>query len=99
MTVIDILIIFIIVSIQIAVFISGIFIGKNMCINSRDSQSLYSHKLKSKELSKIDIDERKVVSSIPTDNLEKKFDQITDEIETQTDISTSINKLKNIKKH
>lgn len=46
---------------------------------------------------KIEIDDKKVVLSINTTGLEKKFDKITEETKIDNDISSSVNKLKNMK--
>lgn len=45
----------------------------------------------------IDIDERKVVVAIKTDGLEKKYDTLGDVKQSSDNISSSIDKLKNMK--
>jgi formate dehydrogenase assembly factor FdhD len=45
----------------------------------------------------IEIDTTKVVLDIKTDNLEKKYNNIAESQITQTNIGSSINKLKNLK--
>jgi hypothetical protein len=45
----------------------------------------------------VSIDERKVVTKISTDNLEKKYDNIGETKKTDDNISSAINKLKNMK--
>lgn len=46
----------------------------------------------------IEIDDKKVVVNIDTKGLEKKYDELGDKIISETNISNSINKLKNLKK-
>jgi hypothetical protein len=46
---------------------------------------------------KITIDNSKVVTEIKTDNLEKKYDQLGTTVESNENISSAINKLKNMK--
>jgi hypothetical protein len=45
----------------------------------------------------ISIDETKIVTKINTDDLEKKYDQLTETKSSQENISSSINKLKALK--
>ena len=51
-----------------------------------------------KKKSTIDIDDSTHVVKIKTDGLEKKYEEIGNEQTTNEDISSSINKLKNLKK-
>ena len=44
----------------------------------------------------VSIDETKVVTNISTDNLVKKYDELGDKTVSNDNISSSINKLKNI---
>jgi hypothetical protein len=46
---------------------------------------------------KLDIDETKIVLNVSTDGMEKKFDNMTQEIKTQNDTVNSVNKLKQMK--
>lgn len=46
---------------------------------------------------KIAIDDTKVVTDIKTDNLEKKYDQLGTTVQSTENISSAINKLKNMK--
>ena len=50
-----------------------------------------------KVLSKVTIDDKKYVGNIPTNDLEKKFDKIADEKQSDENIVSSVNKLKNMK--
>jgi hypothetical protein len=86
------------------VFIAGIYIGLNY--NSQPnfgSQSAISKATKSKNtnssntISKISIDDTKYVTKINTDNLEKKYEDITSIKESQETIESSVNKLKTLK--
>jgi hypothetical protein len=99
MQIIDILMITGIVAIEIAIFFSGLFLGRIMCISNIQEDRSIPHKFQKNKplLTSIDIDESKVVTSIRTDNLEKKFDKIAETKETKADISASINKLKSMK--
>lgn len=45
----------------------------------------------------VSIDETKVVTNISTDNLVKKYDELGDKTVSNDNISSSINKLKNMK--
>lgn len=53
---------------------------------------------KTKKSSIIDIDESTHVVKIKTDSLEKKYENISEEKQTQENISESVNKLKSLKK-
>jgi hypothetical protein len=88
--------IFIVVSLQILIFILGIFIGKHNFVK-QDSSILNTKKGKNQEKHKITIDDKKIVLDIDTKKLEKKFDNLTEETIIETDISESISKLKNMK--
>jgi len=46
----------------------------------------------------ISIDEKKVVVNIKTDDLEKKYDSLGTTTKTDENISSSVNKLKNLKR-
>lgn len=83
-------------SLQLLLFIGGIFIGKNMCITI-ESRVTSSKKIGQNTTPKVSIDETKVVGSINTNNLEKKYDTITENKEVSLDIISSINKLKDMK--
>lgn len=45
----------------------------------------------------INIDDKKIVMKISTDDLQKKYEQIAETTETKSDISGSVNKLKNLR--
>jgi hypothetical protein len=45
----------------------------------------------------INIDDKKIVLKISTDDLQKKYEQIAQTTETKVDISGSVNKLKNLR--
>jgi len=64
----------------------------------------YHHNIKSNypnktilKTSNITIDDKKIVTKIDTSDLEKKYDQLGDNKNSQDTILSSVNKLKNIK--
>lgn len=83
----------------IIIFAIGLYLGSILTTtnNSSYNQYLYPNKTKS-IVPKIDIDDKKIVLDIKTDSLVKKFDTITEEKIVSTNINTSIDKLKNIKR-
>jgi hypothetical protein len=95
---IELLLFLLICWIPIIVFIVGIYIGKNIISNNIENTNISTIK-KEKSIPKnhINIDEKKVVLDINTKGLEKKYDSIAEETIQETDISTSVNKLKNMK--
>lgn len=96
--------IYYIVILNILVFFCGYFYGKNQCVGTNTIGMINNSKQKNKSLpvvpnnqNAISIDERKVVTKISTDNLEKKYSDIGDKKESAENISSAINKLKNMK--
>jgi hypothetical protein len=95
----DIIIEIIIIVIILHSFLFGYFFGhytnKNGVNNGR---SFFN---KQKELTQnresISIDDKKFVTEIKTDTLEKKYDSLGDVKSTSENISDSVNKLKNLK--
>lgn len=88
---------------NILVFFCGYSYGKHQCIGT-NTIGFVGNKNKSKILQNsediqqaLSIDERKVVTKISTDNLEKKYDNIGETKQSQENISSAINKLKNMK--
>lgn len=80
-------------------FILGYLLGK---INSNqgvfNSGKIYKNNQQTaNQLSKIDIDEKKFVVDINTNGLEKKYTQLGETKQTQENISSAIDKLKNMK--
>jgi len=92
--------IYYIVIINILVFFAGYFYGKNSCIGI-NTTGLVSGKNKTQvnnsQRQSVSIDETKVVTKIDTSNLQKKYESIGDTKQTQDNISSAINKLKNMK--
>lgn len=91
----------IVVSLQILVFIGGIFVGK-MIVGSRDNgqYTTFSNKPNNnnkKEKPNISIDSKTFVTDIKTEGMEKKFTSMTETTNTSVDISSSVSKLKNLK--
>lgn len=96
-----------IIIVNMLILVVGYLLGRNhnntiIYKDSVEDDSDYSNrknvKSKRKPVSnKIDIDERKVVTKIVTDNLEKKYEDLAESMESEENISSAINKLKNIK--
>lgn len=80
-------------------FLFGYFFGHRITQNGVNStESFFS---KQKEIihnkSQISIDDKKFVTEIRTESLEKKYDSLGDIKLTSENISNSVNKLKNLK--
>lgn len=94
----DYLTVFLIISSQFVVFSLGLYIGKNFTKNSESISRITKNNEIIKEKNKdIIIDDKKIVLEIKTDKLEKKFGKIAEEVIVESDISSSVNKLKNMK--
>jgi hypothetical protein len=93
---------YILITLNIIIFILGYLLGQyNRKIEYDRPTSFLSKNKNAKEVSQkidIDIDERKIVTKINTDNLEKKYDSLAQTQVSQNDIGESINKLKNLKR-
>lgn len=92
--------IIILVILNIISFFIGYILGKNRIIQNigaLEHSSLGIKQKKKENINNISIDETKVVSKINTDGLEKRYDKLGDKKESQENITTSINKLKNMK--
>lgn len=89
----------IVVSLQILIFIGGIFVGKMIGSNGDSGQyAAFSNKPNNKkEKPNISIDSKTFVTDIKTEGMEKKFTSMTETTNTSVDISSSISKLKNLK--
>lgn len=77
----------------------GILLGRyvlspNAPMQSTKHKSFFDH---SEVIKEISIDDTKVVLDINTNNLEKKFTEISKSTETENTIKSSIDKLKNMK--
>lgn len=81
-------------------FILGYFFGHSTNKNGVTNNSSFFTKQKELVQNKpsISIDDKKFVTEIRTDNLEKKYDCLGDIKSTSEDISDSVNKLKNLKR-
>lgn len=96
----ELLILTVVLCLQMLVFIGGIWVGRAISKQNTDDMSFgmtNNQKNINSKNNKISIDEKKVVTSINTSNLEKKFNNITESKETETSINSSVNKLKNMK--
>jgi hypothetical protein len=95
-----------IISINLICLCIGFILGKlitlqsNAPINEQINKSFFNKQKQhdyNQKSSNIDIDERKVVVSIKTDGLEKKYDHLGEIKQSSDNISSSIDKLKNMK--
>lgn len=76
----------------------GIYLTKNSNYVGTPSNIKSKNELSSKkENKKLDIDETKVVLNIDTTTLEKKFTNLAEQKTVDSDISDSVNKLKQMK--
>lgn len=93
---------YILITLNVIIFILGYSLGKHTRpIEQNNLGSFLSKNKKTKEVFQqagIDIDERKIVTKINTDNLEKKYDSLAQTQVSQNDISESVNRLKNLKR-
>lgn len=81
-------------------FLIGYLLGKNANHSNYNgvSRGVRTQQIKDiKTNQSVSIDETKVVTSINTDNLTKKYDELGDKVVSDENISSSINKLKNMK--
>jgi len=100
MDILSILIVSLFMSVNILFFILGYFLcflfNKNtLSISGMNSKSDKSKKQTLKN--SIDIDDKKIVTNIKIDNLEKKYENIAQSTTSNENISSSINKLKSMK--
>lgn len=89
----------------IVVIINSFFIGyvlgrflQNGVSNDKPKSFFKQQDSSPKENNSISIDDKRFVVDIKTDGLEKKFNSLGDLRTTDEDISSSINKLKNLKR-
>lgn len=99
----NILILFFVFSIPFyfVFFICGWLVGRSSSLQNFGSQSNISKTVSSKDnrkLSSISIDEKKIVTDISTDGMEKKYASIANTVQSNEKITSSIDKLKNLKK-
>lgn len=91
----------IIVSLQILVFCGGIVVGRMIGSNINNGQyNTTSNKIlgSTNNKSNISIDSKTFVTDIKTEGMEKKYDSLGDIERSEENISSSINKLKNMKR-
>jgi hypothetical protein len=96
------ILIIVLLSLNLICFVLGYLLGKlnNNSQSYIETQTPYNKINKSidhKKNKKIDIDCSKVVTTIKTDDLEKKYDTIGETKSSQENIQSSVNKLKNMK--
>lgn len=78
----------------------GYFLGKSSSTNLQDINSnigFFKQNSSNTLKNVIEIDDKKIVTKINTDNLEKKYDSLGEINNSSENISSSINKLKNMK--
>lgn len=93
------LIVFTLLAIGACCFIMGYLLGSRSNIGVLDNitKSSFYNKNTKPNNQKVSIDETKIVTKINTDSLEKKYSSLGDTRTSQESISSSINKLKNMK--
>jgi len=86
----------------VCLFLIGYFVGKqsntgvcNTVINSKPTSFFQETK---KDKTVVSIDDTKYVVDIKTSGMEKKYESLGEINQSEEDISTSINKLKNMKR-
>jgi|694.fasta_scaffold04337_31 S-adenosylmethionine synthetase len=88
-------------TLNILTFILGYFIGKiskiNIVYDTKNTGDIAQKDIQKNIIQKIEIDEKKIVSKIDTNSLEKKYDNLGNTIVSDTNISNSISKLKKLK--
>lgn len=90
-------------SIGACFFFIGYLLGKRsvegVYINTNKPGGFFdSNKKQENKITKIKIDDAKYVTEIKTDGMEKKYDQLGDVKQSAENITSSINKLKNLKR-
>jgi hypothetical protein len=81
-------------------FIGGYILGKfrsNSGVSNNDRPQSFFKDNKKANTKNIQIDDKKFVGDINTDNIEKKYDSLGDTKQSSENISGAISKLKNIK--
>lgn len=76
-------------------YLLGIRSSSGVYINTEKG---FFDKKENKKITNIAIDDKKIVTKINTDNLEKKYDSLGEKKESQENILESVNKLKNLKR-
>jgi hypothetical protein len=92
--------IYYIISLNILFFLTGYLFGKSGNSQAKNHGLLNNKNIQINKYSNqnsLSIDETKVVTKINTNGLEKKYDTISKEKQSTENISSAINKLKNIK--
>lgn len=91
-----------IVFININSFIIGYLLGRFMHfdgVSNNIPKSFFKQNKQNSDIEKnnLSIDDKKFVVDIKTDNLERKYESLGDVKKTEENISSSVNKLKNLK--
>jgi len=94
----------VLIILNIAFFLFGYILGRlnntNGVYHSQNNTQSFFTKHKTQEQDsnkKIDIDSTKVVIDIKTDNMQKKYDNLGETKQSNEQISSAINKLKNMR--
>jgi hypothetical protein len=95
----EIIVAIIILVLFIHSFLFGYFVGKHTHKSGVNNNESFFTKQKNTQpvRPEISIDDKKFVTEIRTDNLEKKYDSLGEIKSTSENISGSVNKLKNLK--
>ena len=99
MDMLSISVVSLLISINILFFIVGYLFFYILNKNSLSTNTIFGKQSNTNKIIKntIDIDSKKIVTNIRTDNLEKKYENIAESSTSNENISSSISKLKNIK--
>lgn len=84
---------------NIVLFTTGFLLGRannTVSVVEGKPKSIFDSK-KDKGKTTIQIDDKKIVTNINTNDLEKKYNQLGEQTHSTEDISSTINKLKNMK--
>jgi hypothetical protein len=81
-------------------FLIGYLLGRtrNNGVISSNTQSFFTRSQDKKLQNNLSIDDKKFVTDIKTDGLERKYNTLGDIKQTEDNISDSVNKLKNLKR-
>lgn len=95
------IIIFILLCTGVLLFLIGYLCGKSGALgvsNNVYGNNKNPNRVTPNKYQTVDIDDSKFVTEINTEGMEKKYIELGDTKESSEDISTSINKLKNLKR-
>ena len=98
MDMLSISVVSLLISINILFFIVGYLFFYILNKNSLSTNTIFGKQSNTNKIIKntIDIDSKKIVTNIRTDNLEKKYENIAESSTSNENISSSLSKLKNM---